>query len=480
MNRRRNKVLHLAPVHWCTEVSWGGLFPKPPHLKEKPLISREGSALRDRNDSPGGGYRWVICALLFLATTINYIDRQVIGILKPELEKIFGWSEIDYSNIVFAFQTAYAAGYLLTGRVIDRIGVRLGYGLAVFLWSLAAMGHAAARTVAGFSLARFALGLTEGANFPAAVKSVSEWFPKKERALATGIFNAGSNVGALVTPLIVPWITITYGWPTAFLATGALGLFWLIAWWIFYESPQRQKRLSRQELDYILSDPPDPEVKVSWLELLRFRQTWAFVIGMLLSGPIWWFYLFWVPSFLHQEHGLSLMQLGPPLVVIYLMADVGSVAGGWLSSHLLARGWSVNAARKTAMLICAVCVVPVFAASTTSSLWLATFLIGVAGSAHQGFSANLFTLVSDTAPRRLVSSIVGIGGMAAAIGGMFNAKLAGYVLEYTGSYVPLFVIASSAYCINILIIHLINPRLEPMRATLDLSSGGDSQDGGQP
>ena len=410
-----------------------------------------------------GRIRWIICALLFAATTINYIDRQVIGILKPTLQSELGWSEIDYGNIVFWFQVAYAMGYLFAGRVMDKIGVRIGYGLAVFFWSLAAMGHALARTVMGFATARFALGLSEGGNFPAAVKSVSEWFPKKERAFATGLFNAGSNVGALVAPLAVPWLTVMFGWEAAFIATGSLGLLWLVAWFFFYDRPEHHKMLGRAELNYIQSDPPDPDVKVAWLELLRYRQTWAFVVGMFLSGPIWWFYLYWIPDFLHRSHGLNLVQLGPPLVVIYLMTDVGSIGGGWLSSWLIKRGWSINAARKTTMLLCALLVVPVFSASIVSGLWVATLLIGLAASAHQGFSANLYTLVSDTAPRYLVSSIVGIGGMAAAIGGMFIAELAGYILEWTGSYLPLFIIAASAYLVNILLIHLINPKLEPMQ-----------------
>lgn len=409
-----------------------------------------------------GRYRWVICALLFFATTINYIDRQVIGILKPVLEEELGWSEIDYANIVFYFQVAYAVGYALAGRVIDRVGVRVGYSLAVLLWSFAAMGHSIVRSVAGFSVARFTLGLAEGGNFPAAVKTVSEWFPRKERALATGIFNAGSNVGALLTPLLVPWIAVTWGWKWAFVITGALGFAWLAAWWIFYRAPRQHPSLSEGELEYIESDPPDRELKVSWLELLKFRQVWAFVVGMFLSGPIWWFYLYWIPDFLHKQHGLNLLQLGPPLVAIYLMTDVGSIGGGWLSSALIKRGWSVNAARKTAMLVCAICVVPVFMASIVNGLWVSTVLIGLAASAHQGFSANLFTLVSDVAPRKLVSSIVGIGGMAASIGGMFIAKIAGYVLEWTGSYLPLFVIASSAYLVNLALIHLISPKLEPI------------------
>ena len=413
-----------------------------------------------------GWHRWVICGLLFFATPINYIDRQIIGVLKPELQKDLGWSEIDYSNVVFAFQTAYALGYLLAGRLMDQIGVRIGYGLAVLLWSADALAHGLVRTVMGFCAARFALGLAEGGNFPAAVKTVSEWFPKHERALATGIFNAGSNVGAVLTPLIVPWITLRYGWPAAFYVTGTLGFFWLIAWLVYYRQPEQHPRVTPSELAYIRSDPPDLPVKVPWLQLLRYRQTWAFVAGMFMSSPIWWFYLYWIPGFLHDKHGLNLVQLGPPLVVIYLMTDVGSIGGGWLSSWLIKRGWSVNAGRKFALLVCALCVVPIFTASMVSHLWLAVFLIGLAASAHQGFSANLYTLVSDMFPRHSVSSVVGIGGMAGAIGGMFIAKLAGYILEWTGSYHILFAIASTAYLIALAIIHLLAPVLRPINLQL--------------
>ncbi len=425
-----------------------------------------------------GWYRWGICALLFFATTLNYIDRMVIGILKPELASQLGWNEIDYSNIVFTFNLAYAVGYVGAGWFIDRVGVKLGYALAVLFWSLAEMAHAfnwyipaGARiwllampaTVLGFCAARFVLGVAEGGNFPAAAKTVSEWFPKRERALAVGIFNAGSNVGALAAPLLVPWLTVAFGWPMAFIVTGVLGLLWLVFWWPFYWSPEKHPRVSSAELAYIRSDPPDPVVKIPWRTLLHYRQTWMFVIGTGLSGPIWWFWLYWVPDFLHKQHGLNLIQLGPPLVAIYLMADVGSVGGGWLSSWLIKRGWTINAARKTAMLVCALCVVPVFAASKVSNLWVATVLIGLAASAHQGFAANLITTVSDTAPRQVVGSIMGLGGTAAAIGGMFIAKLAGYILQWTGEYRVLFIIASCAYLVNLLIIHAINPRLESMK-----------------
>lgn len=415
------------------------------------------------SNTRAGWFRWWICALLFLATTVNYIDRQIIGILKPELSRELGWSEIDYGNIVFWFQVAYAAGYLLAGRLMDVAGVRIGYPAAVAMWSMAAMAHAAVRTVGGFGVVRFALGLAQGGNFPAAIKTVSEWFPRRERALATGIFNSGSNVGAIITPLLVPWLAVRFGWQTAFVVTGAFGFVWLILWWASYSDPSRHPRVSPAELAFIRSDPPVSEGKVGWLELLRHRQTWAFVVGMFCVSPIWWFWLFWIPGFLHKQHGLNLLQLGPPLVTIYLMTNVGSIGGGWLSSWLIGRGWSVNAARKTALLVCALCVVPVFTASSASDVWVATLLIGVAASAHQGFSANLYTLVSDTAPRQAVSSIVGIGGMAGSIGGMLLAQTAGHVLEWTGDYRLLFAMASSAYIIGLLIIHFLNPKLEPMR-----------------
>ncbi len=412
-----------------------------------------------------GSYRWRICALLFFATTINYVDREVISILKPTLMHDLGWNEIDYSNVVFAFQCAYAIGYPGGGWFMDRVGVKLGYALAVLGWSLAAIGHTFARSVMSFSAARFALGVAEGGNFPAAIKTVGEWFPQKERALATGIFNAGCNVAVVVTPVFVPWITLRWGWPAAFFVTGALGLLWLVAWQVTYSRPQNHPRVSPAELAHIQSDAPDPATNISWLELLRHRQTWAFTAGMVLVAPVWWFYLFWVPGFLHDKHGLDLSDFGPPLVAIYLIADAGSIGGGWLSSRLLKRGWSLNAARKTAMLACALCVVPVCAAATVSSLWLVTALIGLAAAAHQGFAANLYTLVSDTAPNRVVSSIVGIGGMAGAGAGMFAAKFTGYILQWTGSYVLLFGSASCAYLLALLAIQVLNPRLEPMKIT---------------
>jgi ACS family hexuronate transporter-like MFS transporter len=405
-----------------------------------------------------GHYRWIICALLFFITTINYMDRQVIGVLKPVIQKDIGFSEIDYGNIVFFFQLAYAAGYVGMGRFIDRVGVRIGLMVAVVIWSLAAAAHGFATTVAGFAAARFALGIGEGGNFPACIKTVTNWFPVRDRAFATGIFNSGSNVGALLTPMIVPWITVVWGWQMAFFATGLIGFIWLAFWLALYSAPEDHPKLSSAELSYIKSDPDIPSKKVPWLELLRYRGTWAFVIGTFLTSPVWWFYLFWVPDFLYKAHGLNITTLGPPLVVIYLMTDLGSIGGGWLSSTLIKRGMGVLTARKLALLVCALCVLPVFLAPRVESLWLATLIIGLAASAHQGFSCNLFTVVSDTMPRDSVSSVVGLGGMAGAIGGMFVAQAAGYVLQYTGSYVPLFTAAAGAYLLAILIMHLILPR----------------------
>jgi len=417
----------------------------------------------DQVGSRIGNFRWTICALLFFAATINYIDRQVIGILKPNLKLELGWDEIAYSNVVFWFQAAYALGFIVMGRLMDRLGTRRGFSLSVAFWSLAAMAHALASSVLTFSIARFGLGLGESGNFPASIKTVAEWFPKKERALATGIFNAGTNVGAIITPLSVPWIVGHLGWRWAFIITGAIGFIWLVAWVTLYRKPHEHPRCKKAELEYINSDPPDAETKIAWMRLLPHRQTWAFVVAKFMTDPIWWFYLFWIPGFLHDKYNLPLDRFtsGLPLVVIYLMADVGSVGGGWLSSTLIKRGWQLGRARKTAMLICAICVVPIVLVSGTSSMWLAVVLIGLAASAHQGWSANVFTMTSDLFPRRAVGSVVGIGGMAGAVGGMLIAKVVGYVLQWTGSYLPIFIIAGSAYLTALLFIHLLLPRFVP-------------------
>jgi len=409
---------------------------------------------------PGGNYRWVIVALLFFASTINYIDRQVLGILAPFLEKEIGWNEIEYGYIVTAFQAAYAIGLLLVGRLIDRLGTKLGYCLALIGWSLAAMGHALARTVMGFATARFALGLSEAGNFPAAIKTVAEWFPKKERALATGLFNSGTNVGAIAAPLIVPWLTLTYGWQTAFIVTGAIGFTWVIFWLLLYEKPEKHKRLKPSELTYIQSDPPDPPVRIPWLSLLKYRQTWGFALGKFLTDPIWWFYLYWVPKFLYSKHGITLNKIGVPLVIIYVMADVGSIGGGWLSSSFIKHGWTVNKGRKMAMLICALAVVPIILVSQVSAMWQVVALLSLATAAHQGWSANLFTTTSDVFPRKAIGSVVGLGGMAGAIGGMLIATGAGFILELTGSYVLLFLICGLVYLIAFAVFNLLVPKLE--------------------
>ncbi len=437
-----------------------------------------------------GHFRWVICALLFFAATVNYIDRQVLGILKPTLQGEFGWSELDYSWIVFSFQTAYAIGLLVVGRLMDKIGTKKGFALSITVWSLAAMAHAwavpigtaaavvlswfgyistttAFVSVLGFIIVRFLLGLGEAGNFPASIKTVAEWFPKKERALATGIFNSGTNIGALATPLLVPVIVLYWGWQEAFIITGLLGFLWLVAWLLIYRRPEEHPQLSAEELAYIQSDPPEPTVRVPWKKLFPHRQTWAFAIGKFLTDPIWWVYLFWLPDFLNKQHGLDLKTFGIPIAVIYIIADVGSIGGGYISSKMIKMGWTINRSRKTAMLICALAVVPIVIASTTTSLWLAVILIGIAAAAHQGWSANLFTISSDMFPKQAVGSVVGIGGMFGAIGGMVISPLVGYILQTTGSYVPIFIIAASAYLVALLIIHLLAPKLEPVTIEYD-------------
>lgn len=407
-----------------------------------------------------GNFRWTIVALIFFATTINYVDRMVIGILAPTLEKQIGWSEIQYGYIVTAFTAAYAIGLLGIGRLIDIIGTKMGYAFALTGWSIAAMGHALARTVFGFGFFRFALGLFEAGNFPAAIKTVAEWFPKKERAFATGLFNAGSNVGAIVAPLVVPWITLTWGWQEAFIFTGGIGLCWLIFWFLFYEKPEKHKRLSKKELEYIQTDPPDTPVQIPWRKLLKYKGTWAFASGKFLTDSAWWFYLFWIPKFLNENYGITLNKIGPPLIIIYVMADVGSIGGGWLSSFFIKRGWSINRGRKTAMLICALCVTPIAFASQATNVWIAVAFLSLATAAHQGWSANLFTTVSDMFPRKAVASVVGLGGMAGAISGMFIANITGFVLQFTGSYVIPFIIAGSVYLLALFIINLLVPDLK--------------------
>lgn len=410
-----------------------------------------------------GRFRWIICALLLAVTALNYVDRQIIGILQPMLAREFHWSEIDYSNIVLAFQLAYAVGNIVFGKLIDRIGARAGFAIAVAIWTVAHVAHAWANSLNDFILARFAVGLGESGNFPAGLKAVAEWFPKHERALATGIFNAGTNIGSIVTPLIVPAITLALGWRAAFLITGSFTVVWLAVWLAVYRPPRRQPRLGTAELALIESDPPDPAVSIPWRKLLTVRETWIIVLGKFLTDPVWWMWLFWLPDFLVRRHHLDLRTFGPPLVAIYVMSDLGSIAGGWLSSRLLRAGWSLNAARKYTMLLCAVCVLPVFAAAYVDSLWGAVAIVGLAAAAHQGFSCNLLTLPSDIFPRRAVASLIGIGGTAGSIGGMLLAEYAGWVLERLGSFKPLFAYAGCAYLLALLVIHLLSPRLAPAR-----------------
>jgi MFS transporter, ACS family, hexuronate transporter len=410
-----------------------------------------------------GHYRWAICALLFFATTINYIDRQVLGILATDenFKHTIGWNDAQYGFVQTIFQAAYAVGLLLVGSLMDRFGTRKGFSFAVTFWSIAAMCHALARGIFGFGVARFALGLGEAGNFPAAIKTVAEWFPKKERALATGIFNSGSNVGAIVGPLAVPFIAVKYGWQWAFIITGTLGFIWLAFWLSIYRRPQEHPKLSRAELAHIQSDPAEPTTKIRWVRLFPHRQTWAFAVGKFMTDPIWWVYLFWLPKFLNTNYGLNITQIGLPLVVIYVSADIGSIGGGWLSSSLIKRGWTVNKSRKVAMLVCATSVVPIIFAAHASSMWAAVGFVSLAAAAHQGWSANIFTMASDMFPRRAVGSVVGIGGMAGSIGGMLIQTTVGLILYYSGSYLPIFIIAGSTYLVALAIIHLLVPRLEP-------------------
>lgn len=410
-----------------------------------------------------GHFRWVICAVLFLGVTKNYMDRQVLGVLKAPLQHEFGWNEIDYGNLVFTFQAAYALGMLCVGRLIDRLGTRVGYAAAMVFWSLASMAHAAAGSFLSFAAARAALGFGEAGVFPASIKSVAEWFPKRERALAAGIFNAGTNIGAIVTPLIVPWIAIHLGWRWAFLLTGGLGFAWLILWLLLYRKPEDHPQCTAEERSYIQSDPLEAATKIKWAQFLPQRQTWAFAAGKFMIDPIWWFYLFWIPDYLQRQHGLHLTQIGLPILVIYVISDLGSIGGGWISSALLRRGASVNASRKWAMLFCALCVVPIASVYRISGLWPAALLIGLAAAGHQGFSANLYTLSSDLFPARALGSVVGIGGMTGAVGGMLIAVIVGHVLQWTNSYMIPFLIAASAYLIALLLIHLLSPQLTPAR-----------------
>ena len=408
-----------------------------------------------------GQYRWRICSLLFFVTTLIYLERQVLGVLAPELQRVIGWNEVQYGNIVMVFQAAYALGLLISGRFLDRVGPRIGYAIAIGVWTLAASGQSLARTILAFAIARFVLGLAEAPNFPAAIKTVAEWFPKKERALATGIFNSGANVGAIVAPATAPWIALHFGWQWAFVFLGVLSAFWIVPWTLMYRSPEKHPKVSVAELAYIQSDPQEPPVRIPWARLVPHRQTWAFLIGKFLTDPIWWFFLYWLAKFLNKQYGLTQTGLGWPLVIVYTGSMVGSICGGWLPAQFLKMGWSLNRARKTAMLICAIAVVPVVFAATDGKLWLTVALVSLATAAHQGWSANLFTMVSDMFPKQAVASVVGIGGFGGAVGGMLIASVTGFVLQFTGSYLPMFLLAGSVYLVALLIIQVLVPSLEP-------------------
>jgi len=419
-----------------------------------------------------GNYRWTVCALIFFATTVNYLDRQVIGILKPMLESDLGIGEKAYSHIIMAFQLCYGVSMVLAGRLIDKFGTKLGYAVSVVLWSIAAMGHALARGVIGFGFWRGFLGVTEAGNFPAAIKTVAEWFPKKERALATGIFNSGTNVGAIIAPLAIPGMVALWGWQSAFIITGAIGFIWVVLWLIYYELPERHKKISKNELAYIQSDVDEQQEKsdekVPWLKLLKYRQTWLFFIGKGLTDPIWWFYLFWIPGWLATVRGtgLDVKKFGLPLAFIYTMTTIGSIGGGWVSGYMIKKGMSPFKARKTAMLIFALLVIPIiFAQSSSVSTWGAVCLIALAASAHQAWSANIFTTVSDAFPKKAVSSVTGIGGMAGAVMGAFISYIAGGILQHfknlgqieTG-YVVMFSIAGSSYLLAWIIMAVLAPK----------------------
>ncbi len=410
-----------------------------------------------------GYLRWLICILLFFVVALNYIDRQVLSVLKPTLQHLYNWSEPGYADIAFWFQAAYGVGYVIFGRVVDKLGAKAGGAIAVTIWTIAHMAHALVTSTVGFTWVRIPMGLGESGLFPCALKAATEWFPRSERAFAIGVFNAGSNVGAIVAPFIVPIITIAWGWQMAFILTGLLTVLWLAAWLTWYRKPREMKSISRAELSHIESDPQEAQRPVAWSRLLRTREAWAYILGRAMIDPVWWTFLFWLPDFFAKRYHLDLKNYGPPLVAIYVMADIGSVLGGFASSRLLQRGVSLSRARKLAMLGCALVVMPVAFAWSASTVWGAVALIGLACAGHQGFSANLFALPSDVFPRWAVGSVVGLGGLSGALGGMAMAKYAGWVLGTLGSYTPIFIFASVAYLLALLVVHLIVPRYAPVQ-----------------
>lgn len=429
------------------------------------------------NGNKPGHYRWLICSLLFFATTINYLDRQVVGYLKPILEKEFNWTETDYSYIVMAFTAAYAFGLLVFGRIIDRIGSKLGYAIAIILWSLAAVLHAVVKSSIGFAIARAGLGLGESGNFPSAIKTVTEWFPKKERALATGFFDSGSNIGAVLAPVVIPWLLGAFGWQMAFIFTGSLGFIWLVAWLFLFEVPAKHKKLSAAERAYIQHDEEqesgEQPASVSWLQLFGLKQTWVFIIGKFFTDPIWYFFMFWLPSYFSSTFHLDLKRPTPPLIIIYTAATVGALGGGYLSSVLIKRGWAVYKARKFSLLVSALMVLPIFASRYTQDIWLVVGLISLSIAGNAAWSANIYTVVSDMLPRRTVSSVIGIGGMAGAVGGVLFPMGVGVILDHykavnniTAGYNIIFIFCSLSFLTAWLLIHWLSPKMEPVKAEL--------------
>ncbi|NIJ54286.1 MFS transporter [Dyadobacter arcticus] len=424
-----------------------------------------------------GNYRWVICALLFFATTINYIDRQILGLLKPTLEVEFNWTETDYANIVMVFAGFYALGYIVFGNIIDKIGTKLGYSISIIIWSVAAILHAFVKSTFGFGAVRALLGLGESGNFPAAVKATAEWFPKQQRALATGIFNSGTSIGAVMAPILVPWLLGAYGWQEAFLITGALGFIWLIFWWLFYEIPSRHKKITPEEFAFIHSDNEivegESQTPIHWTKLLQLRQSWVFIVGKFLTDPIWWFFLFWLPSYFATTFALDLKKPSIHLAIVYSATTFGSIAGGYLSSYLIKTGWAPLRARKFTMLIVAFAVLPIILAQFATNVWVVVGIISLATAAHQAWSANIFTTVSDMFPKRAVSSVVGIGGMAGSLGSTFFPLVVGALLDYYkgqgnigAGYNILFIICGLAYMVAWVIIHFLTKNMKPVEESL--------------
>jgi len=414
---------------------------------------------------PSGRVRWTVCGFLFAAVVLSYVDRLVLPVLKPDLAARYHWSEEGYADLAAYFQLVYGIAYVVSGRIVDRIGARLGYAGAMALWTFGHLLHTAFTTTAGMLWARVPLAAGEAATFPAALAAVSDWFPKRERALAIGIFNAGSNVGAIVTPLLVPWLVVglDLGWRSAFFVTGAFSIVWIVGWLIFYRRPRDKSSVSEEEIAWIEADPMiETGAPIPWAAMFRHRQTWAYIIGRFMIDPFWWTFLFWLPDFFSRRFDLNLADFGPPLVVAYLFADAGSVAGGWISSRLLARGTTTNRARKTAFFCSALCVVPIAFATQAPTMWIAVVFIGLALAGHQGFSANLYALPGDLFPRRVVGSVVGIGGLSGAIGGFLMAKSAGWILDTIGSFRPIFIVCACAYLLALLVVHLIVPRWSPL------------------